>query len=214
MQRREAWHQRAACDGLTWWWDDHRVTDAKRVCARCPVMTDCLITAFAADTRQEHQERVDDLRDALDAHAAAVDAPDPDPVRVAATERAVDRARRALERPLTGRPRSTFGVWGGTGPLARRAGAAAYRAGGDVWAAALADHVAWLGELVSSPGRPPAHPWNRTGREAITHGRPGSYNKCTAGPGGGPCEACGAAKAIAEDRRSVERRREAQKTAA
>lgn len=99
------------------------------------------------------------------------------------------------------RPRADFGVWGGTGPRARRQGAAAHRTGGNTWEQALADHLAWLDHEADRTGRLSAHPWNRTGREAITHGLPGSYNHCTAGPDGRRCQLCLLGKGMHTDRR-------------
>ncbi len=192
------WQQHAACAGIDWWWDNNREPDCTRICATCPVTHECLTSAFAADATQEHAERLGDLDDAREAHDTAHAAGDP--VAIADAEAAVARAERALERPLTGRPRSTFGIWGGTGPRARRAGAAAYRAGGDTWAAAYQAHVAWLDEL-GDARKLPAHPWNQTGREQIVHGLPGSYNHCVAGPGGSKCEACRFGKGRHTDRR-------------
>ena len=98
-----------------------------------------------------------------------------------------DRARAESRRPV-----ADEGTWGGAGPRARRQGAAAWRSGGAVWEAALAQHLDWLAAEAEATGRLGKHPWNR--RDDVRHGLVGSYNHCQAGPSGGPCELCRFAK--------------------
>lgn len=202
----DRWQERAACAGLTWWWDDGRRAAAVRTCASCPVVVDCLVFAFAANVERERIERQDAVDDAAADLAAAVAAHELAPGTVTArrvldAERQHGAAVRQLEQPPTGHTRADYGTWGGTGVRARRQGAAAWRAGGDTWDEALATHLAWLAAEAENTGRLTAHPWNRTGHEQITHGLPGSYNHCTAGPGGRRCDLCRLGKGMHTDER-------------
>lgn len=97
-------------------------------------------------------------------------------------------ARRARQEGR--RPVADEGTWGGAGPRARRQGAAAWRTGGDTWTRALREHLDWLAAEADATGRLSKHPWNQRPPDELTHGLAGSYNHCTAGAGGGPCEQC------------------------
>lgn len=210
-----AWQDHAACRGLPWWWDDGHRAEQIRTCAACPVVVDCLIYSFARNIEAEKRERAAVHADAVTDAASARARADANP-----TDRALDRAATTLERratrleqhlddPLTGDNRADHGTWGGTGPRARRQGSAAWREGGPTWDAALAEHLAWLAAEGASTGRLTAHPWNRTGREQITHGLPGSYNHCTAGPEGKRCDLCKLGKGLHTDERRWRREGEA-----
>lgn len=197
MTDSDRWQDRAACVGLTWWWDVGQRAAAARTCAGCPVVVPCLVDAFAANIDAERRDREAAIADA----ATIAEACTPGTPACAAATQRHERAVAALDQPPTGHTRADHGTWGGTGARARRQGGAAWRTGGHEWDTALAAHLDWLATEHRRTGRLTAHPWNKTGREQITHGLPGAYNHCTTGPAGQQCDRCRLAKALHTDRR-------------
>ena len=102
MTDSDRWQDRAACVGLTWWWDVGQRAAAARTCAGCPVVVPCLVDAFAANIDAERRDREAAIADA----ATIAEACTPGTPACAAATQRHERAVAALDQPPTGHTRA------------------------------------------------------------------------------------------------------------